>query len=65
MTPLWIDTDMGFDDMLAIMMIARSGRAFFGPGEECGPALFFPRDDTVFRPGPPYCKIADLEGVET
>jgi len=30
MTPLWIDTDMGFDDMLAIMMIRRSGRAIAG-----------------------------------
>lgn len=30
MTPLWIDTDMGFDDMLAIMMIRRSGRTIAG-----------------------------------
>lgn len=30
MTPLWIDTDMGFDDMLAIMMVQRSGRAIAG-----------------------------------
>lgn len=30
MTPLWIDTDMGFDDMLAIMMIRRSERAIAG-----------------------------------
>ncbi|MCR9138732.1 MAG: nucleoside hydrolase [Alphaproteobacteria bacterium] len=30
MTPLWIDTDMGFDDMLAIMMIRQSGRAIAG-----------------------------------
>lgn len=30
MTALWIDTDMGFDDMLAIMMVRRSGRAIAG-----------------------------------
>lgn len=30
MTPLWIDTDMGFDDMLAIMMVQRTGRAVAG-----------------------------------
>jgi len=28
--PLWIDTDMGFDDMLAIMMVARAGRPVAG-----------------------------------
>lgn len=30
MTALWVDTDMGFDDMLAVMMIRRSGRAVAG-----------------------------------
>ena len=30
MTPLWIDTDMGFDDMLAILMVQRSGRPVAG-----------------------------------
>ena len=29
-TPLWIDTDMGFDDMLAIMMVERSERPVAG-----------------------------------
>ncbi len=30
MTPLWIDTDMGFDDMLAVMMVQQSHRSIDG-----------------------------------
>ena len=30
MTPLWVDTDMGFDDMLGILMVQQSGQPIAG-----------------------------------